>query len=196
MGGNNWWELAEFGTYHHTDAEGSIKTRQRVARLFIQAFDYLDEIEFIPSRVLDAGCGLGFVSALLCRRFPSANVLAVDNFGSESLTGSSIRLAEENMRSLGCHKQVTFLSHELVPLPFGDSVFDTVVTSLVYHNLGDSVRDGIEELKRVLMPGGIMLFGDLMFKGSFDSYLEPLKVRREYRVEGRYLKDYRLLVVS
>lgn len=196
MENSNWWEAGDFGIYHHTDKEGSGHTRRRVGSLFSAAFNYLDDIGHSPSRVLDAGCGLGFVSALVTHRYAAATVIGSDNFAGKSLANSSINLAEGNMHMLQIEDRVTFIRSDLLAMPFTDGVFDTIVTSLVYHNLGPNMGRGIEELKRLLSGHGILLFGDLFFHKDEELLLRPLMSRREFRTEGKYLKDYRLLVLS
>lgn len=192
----SWWELADFGTYHHTDAEGSRRTRRRVASLFHMALSYTDEVGHVPGTVLDAGCGLGFISAVMSRRYQEARIVGADNFSDESLESSTAARALENMKLLNLPLNFEFVKQDLSLLPFGDASFDTIVTSLVYHNLKASKTGGIRELIRVLSPGGYLLFGDLLFGEDQIAVFNPLKAERQFSPEGKYLKHYRLLVLK
>ena len=48
-------------------------------------------------------------------------------------------------------------------LPFADESFDTVVSSMVLHNIRDEVgrRQAVEEIARVLKPGGRLVIQDM-----------------------------------
>lgn len=191
-----WWEEADFGTYHHTDSEGSRRTRRRVASLFHMALSYMDEIGHVPRIVLDAGCGLGFISAVMSGRYHEARIVGADNFSAASLQFSTAERALENMKLLNLPMQFEFVKADLSVLPFGESSFDTIATSLVYHNLGTSMMRGIRELTRVLSPGGYLLFGDLLFGENQAAMFNTLRLERQFSPEGKYLRHYRLLVLK
>jgi SAM-dependent methyltransferase len=95
-------------------------------------------------RVLDAGCGSGFLSAALRER--GAIMTGFDS------SPAMVELAE---RRLG--QDVRLLVADLgEPLPFAGGAFDDVVGSLVLHYLKDWTAP-LAELRRVLKPGGRLL---------------------------------------
>lgn len=95
-------------------------------------------------RVLEAGCGTGYLAKLLGERY-GWRMFPVD-LGWEGLAFAKsmgvARLAQAN----------------IARLPFGDSAFDAVVSMdvIVHFPLGEE-RGAMRELVRVLKPGGLMV---------------------------------------
>jgi ubiquinone/menaquinone biosynthesis C-methylase UbiE len=103
------------------------------------------------ARIVDAGCGTGLLTLALLRavRFPVA-ITALD------LSSTSVAAARKSLYySPGRKRDVTFAQGNLLCLPFADESVDLVVTSgaLEYVKL----EDGINELARVIAPGGHLL---------------------------------------
>jgi ubiquinone/menaquinone biosynthesis C-methylase UbiE len=98
-----------------------------------------------PRHVLDWGCGAGQMTALLRQR--GLEVTAFDYRGT---------LAEPETQPLPHYPDVeAHLSPEPVKLPFEDDRFDAVLSCGVLEHVQDP--DGsLEELKRVLAPGGTL----------------------------------------
>jgi ubiquinone/menaquinone biosynthesis C-methylase UbiE len=61
-------------------------------------------------------------------------------------------------------------------VPFADSTFDLVVSSLTIHNIkGDQGRgQAVDEAVRVLKPGGRLLIADLMWTTAYAKRLREL----------------------
>lgn len=105
----------------------------------------LDRVDPGPGGLLlDAGCGLGNVSAVLERAFPSATVVGVDL--------STERLLTARRNGVGSPVAVSDVGR--LPLP-SDAV-DTVLCSEVLEHVDDP-RDALRELHRVLRPGGTLV---------------------------------------
>jgi SAM-dependent methyltransferase len=98
-----------------------------------------------PEHVLDWGCGAGQMTALLRQR--GLDVTAFDYRGA---------LSEPETQPLPHYPDVeAYLSPEPVKLPFEDDRFDAVLSCGVLEHVQDP--DGsLEELKRVLAPGGTL----------------------------------------
>ena len=120
-----------------------------------RALDQYFETHPLPvsrgARILDAGCGTGLLTHALLRaiRFPVA-ITALD------LSSTSVAAARKSLYySPGRKRDVTFAQGNLLCLPFADESVDLVVTSgaLEYVKL----EDGINELARVIAPGGHLL---------------------------------------
>jgi ubiquinone/menaquinone biosynthesis C-methylase UbiE len=96
-------------------------------------------------RVLDVGCGTGALAHTIARRFPLWNVTCSD-LSAEMLKGAAAKgLAVVQARSEA--------------LPFPDGAFDAV-TSLSSFHFWDAPLEGLQELNRVLVPGGKLLLSD------------------------------------
>ncbi|MGE0144558.1 MAG: ArsR/SmtB family transcription factor [Planctomycetota bacterium] len=104
-----------------------------------------------PSRwvVADLGCGTGFLTEVLARRF--ARVIAVDH--------SDGMLAEARQRIFGEH--VEFRRGELDRLPLADGEVDAAFANLVWHHVAD-MDAAAREVLRVLRPGASAVVSDLL----------------------------------
>jgi SAM-dependent methyltransferase len=95
-------------------------------------------------RVLDAGCGTGYGIAMLLAEGPES-VTGVD-ISDEALADAGRRLGDE----------AELVRADVRDLPFGDDSFDMVVCFEVIEHV-DRQRDALDQLKRVLRPGGVLL---------------------------------------
>lgn len=96
-------------------------------------------------KVLDLGCGTGTLTLMLKRAHPEAEVTGLD--GDPQV----LDIAREKSRGTNIQWDEGFASS----LPYSDSVFDRVVTSLVIHHLvTDDKRRAFKEIFRVLKPSG------------------------------------------
>jgi 2-polyprenyl-3-methyl-5-hydroxy-6-metoxy-1,4-benzoquinol methylase len=113
-----------------------------------------------PSQLLDWGCGAGQMTALLRAR--GLEVTAYDYLGT--LDGPVVRPLE-HYPEVEAH-----LSPEPVALPFADDAFDAVLSCGVLEHVQDPDAS-LEELKRVLAPGGTLYVYKLPNRTS---YLEAI----------------------
>ncbi len=96
-------------------------------------------------KVLDLGCGTGTLTVMLKRAQPEAHITGVD--GDPEV----LEIAREKSRGLDVQWDEGLASS----LPYPDSAFDRVVTSLVIHHLvTDDKREAFKEIFRVLKPRG------------------------------------------
>jgi 2-polyprenyl-3-methyl-5-hydroxy-6-metoxy-1,4-benzoquinol methylase len=100
-------------------------------------------------RILDAGCGDGWLSIILAKR--GALIQGFD------ISPSAIRYAEERAAAHDVSDRCTFRTASAYELPYGDAEFDGVIGSAILHHLGDKVRFA-EELRRVMKPGAVAVF--------------------------------------
>ena len=105
------------------------------------------------ARILDAGCGTGLLTLALLRVLEKpAQITAVDLSRRSLLTA---RRAVARARHDPRHR-VSFIQANALSLPFPENSFDCVVTSGVLEYL--PLGEGLAELRRVLAPGGHLLF--------------------------------------
>jgi len=107
--------------------------------------------EFAPSiteqggRALDVGCSIGVISAHFAMAWPHWKIFGVD------IDVEALRLARTRCADL-------FLClGDAMRLPFPNATFDLVLCAQVYEHVPDWHRL-LEEIQRVLRPGGICFF--------------------------------------
>ena len=100
-------------------------------------------------KILDLGCGTGKHSIFLAQE--GFEVYATDM----SLTG--IDIAKKKAESLGL-RNIHFKQHDMISIPFKDNFFDAVICIwTIYHGTLDRIQETINEIHRVLKPGGMVL---------------------------------------
>jgi ubiquinone/menaquinone biosynthesis C-methylase UbiE len=96
-------------------------------------------------KVLDLGCGTGTLTLMIKQTCPEADVTGLD--GDPHV----LDIAREKSRGMNIQWDEGLASS----LPYPDSIFDRVVTSLVIHHLvTDDKRRAFKETYRVLKPQG------------------------------------------
>ena len=101
-----------------------------------------------PQRVLDVGAGTGRGSALLKRRYPKADVIAVD------MAQPMLRAAKQHS---GWRKSFARVCAEASMLPLPDHCVDVLYSNLCFQWV-DDLAALFGECMRVLRPGGLMVF--------------------------------------
>ena len=157
----------DFGTYHHSSLEESIKLRGLVKEKMNQVLDTLYPATQ-KTNILDAGCGLGFMVSIAAKHFPYASITGIDIFNHDSLSGSSMEKALQNMKELGIDKRVLLIEHNLLT-PFTiETKFDLAMSNLVFHNLGKKRFKAYDNVIECLSTGGYFILIDLLPEQSID----------------------------
>lgn len=71
---SEWMKMADFGTYHHSTHRGSEKIREKVNVLFTEVFGDLPFDRDDKLKILDVGCGLGFLSCACAEFCPKVKI--------------------------------------------------------------------------------------------------------------------------
>ena len=124
--------------------EAAILQREVATRL-VERLDYM-LIE--PSVVLDAGVGTGYCTLDLVQRYPNAQVIALD---------IAQAMLEQTRSKLPLNKSVNYLACDVEKIALADNSVDLVISSLTVQWCNDYLK-AFSELKRVLKPGGCILF--------------------------------------
>ncbi|MFC1517540.1 malonyl-ACP O-methyltransferase BioC [Candidatus Margulisiibacteriota bacterium] len=114
------------------------------------AEELLAKIPIIPQRILDLGCGTGAISLALARKFPKAQIHAVD------IAEGMIKVAESKAVELGINN-IAWRIEDLETLSFPEESFDLIISSaaLQWTNHLPLV---FARLFKLLDPGGCLLF--------------------------------------
>ena len=124
-------------------------------------FDFFDPIvgEWRGKKVLDLGCGGGFMAVALAER--GAIVTGIDP--AKGAIAAAQRHAEANQL------EISYLVSSGESMPFAEGVFDIVVCVDVLEHVED-LQNVLAEIRRVLRPGGIFLF-DTINRNPLASFL-------------------------
>jgi len=117
--------------------------------------------------ILDNGCGNGIVGEYL----PGEKMIGLD-ISEEMIKYARIRLAEAHVG-------------DSQAMPFADGTFDTVVNLSLLHHVADPER-AVREIARVLKPGGVALFEEVVSTG-----LSALPRVLLNRFSGHFSEDHK-----
>ena len=130
------------------------------------------------ARVLDLGCGAGHVSFHVAPLV--AEVVAYD-LSQAMLDVVASAAAERGLANITTERGAA------ERLPFADASFDFVFSRYSAHHWSD-LGLALREVRRVLKPGGVAAFIDVMSPGSplLDTYLQTVEVLRD----TSHVRDY------
>jgi len=117
-------------------------------------------------KIFDAGSGIGGPARYLAETY-GCSVTGVD------LTPSFVELAKLLTERTGLTDRVSFEVGNLLALPFPDDQFDLVWTQHVVMNIRDR-KQVYGEFKRVLKPGGKLVFHDVFASDDKQALLFPV----------------------
>ncbi|MBI1782727.1 MAG: class I SAM-dependent methyltransferase [Sphingobacteriales bacterium] len=114
----------------------------------------IEQAAILPHhRILDFGIGTATLSLMIKETKPSSEVTGVD--------------VDEKILSIAAKKikkakaKIFITKYDGVKLPYSESCFDRVLTSLVFHHLtAEQKHNSLVEIKRVLKPNGELHIAD------------------------------------
>jgi malonyl-CoA O-methyltransferase len=116
------------------------------AEVGARMLERLDYVKLAPRRILDAGSGLGREAKALARRYPKAELLALD-------------FALPMLRRRFWDKRI-LLCGDIVHLPLADGSIDLLWSNMALHWAADPAA-ALREFERVLAPKGLLMFSTL-----------------------------------
>ncbi len=151
-----------FGRAASRYTEVAALQREVEARL-LEQLGYLDDRQ--PQRVLDLGSGPGRAAGAMKKRWPKAEVIALD---------AALPMLREVPKHTRFWRPVRRVNADVSKLPFADQCADVIFSSLCLQWL-DDLPAVLSEFRRVLRPGGLLLFstfGPETLSELRDAYLQ------------------------
>jgi ubiquinone/menaquinone biosynthesis C-methylase UbiE len=121
---------------------------------------FLEQAALQPDHaVLDVGCGTGTLAVLLKQLHPTIDVTGLDP------DPKALAFATRKAKRKGV--AVRFDRGFADELPYGDATFDRVFSSMMFHHVPRRDKAKVlEEIRRVLKPGGRLEFLDIAPEGE------------------------------
>jgi arsenite methyltransferase len=160
-------QLTTLGFYLHTTRRGKFLVWQEI----------LDGLPLRgDERVLDVGCGRGAVLTMVAERLPRGRVVGIDIWSKADQSGNGIDAAERNLVAEEVRHRCELVTGDMRSMPFPEASFDVIVSSLAIHNIHDLTgrRQAIDEIARVLSPGGRVAIADLAWTRVYAQKLGAL----------------------
>ena len=109
--------------------------------------------------ILDVGTGTAQIPVELCSRAPDYRVLGID------LAAAMLDLGQARVDAAGLRDQIQLQQHDAKSLPFDDGQFACVMSNSIVHHIPEPAAV-LEQMWRVLRPGGLIFVRDLMRPGD------------------------------
>ena len=135
---------------------------------------------FQKGRMLDVGCGFGATGIILAESFAKSEVVGID------LSAPLLRLAQARAQEANLTKRLTFEMADVQQIPYEDDSFDVVLNANMVHLVKDPISM-LDEIERVLVPGGYLFIADLrrswlgLFEKEIRSALTLSEARELFR---------------
>ena len=125
-------------------------------------------------QVLDVGCGRGLLLAGAAKLLASSGkATGIDIWSNEDMGGNSEAATLHNLELEGVSDRCTLLGVPAQEMPFPDGTFDVILSNLCLHNIYDreTRRRAVQQIVRVLKPGGVAILSDYKLTGEYAEQL-------------------------
>jgi arsenite methyltransferase len=130
-------------------------------------------------QVLDVGCGRGLLLAGAAKLVPDGHATGIDLWSNVDMGQNSPEATLRNLEIEGVAARCTILSVPAQQMTFPDASFDLIVSNLCLHNIYDrpTREQAVEQIARVLKPGGVALLSDYKHtRGNLFATFPPLPI--------------------
>ena len=123
--------------------------------------------------ILDVGCGRGLLLAGAAKRIAAllgnGHATGIDVWSNVDMGGNSATATQHNLDLEGVSSICTLISKPAQEMSFPDATFDVIVSNLCLHNIYDAPTRllALNQIVRVLKPGGIALISDYKRTGEY-----------------------------
>jgi ubiquinone/menaquinone biosynthesis C-methylase UbiE len=136
------------------------------------------------AKLLDVGCGTGNFLREVKANYPRLDVTGLD------LSAYYLAVARRELRSWSRARPVVGAAERM---PFADGQFDAITCIYLFHELPSGVRRSVVgEIRRVLKPGGMLVFVDSLQPGDepdYDAMLDYFPIAFHEPYYASYLRE-------
>jgi ubiquinone/menaquinone biosynthesis C-methylase UbiE len=108
-------------------------------------------------KILDAGCGAGRTTIAIGKAIPNVNIVSFDRFDAQYIAGGGIELLSHNIKLAGIEDRVTIEKGDITQTQFPGQTFDAIVSSYMLDHLSKRKQKALQEVYRIMKPGGRFL---------------------------------------
>jgi ubiquinone/menaquinone biosynthesis C-methylase UbiE len=177
------------------DNEDGVAAYNRISRspaFILERYILLNEIKRLQpqGKLVDIGCGPGYLAAKIARRYPGLSVTGLD------VSDLMIELARRKWQGLS-YGNLEFITGDAQCLPYSDDSVDIAVSSLALHHWEDGAA-ALADIHRVLKPNGRLVLFDVRRDASYAFYyglnlvqaFSPEALRRTNGAVGSFWASY------
>ncbi len=113
-----------------------------------------------PKKILDIATGTGDFAIQACQQLPEVQITAVD------ISEGMMQVGRQKVKEKGLQQHIHFEREDCTALSYPDNTFDAITTAFGIRNFA-SLDKGLEEMCRVLRPGGQLCILELTQPMSF-----------------------------
>ena len=113
-----------------------------------------------PKKILDIATGTGDFALQACQQLPEVQITAVD------ISEGMMQVGRQKVKEKGLQQHIQFEREDCTALSYPDNTFDAITTAFGIRNFA-SLDKGLEEMCRVLRPGGQLCILELTQPMSF-----------------------------
>ena len=148
-------------------------------------------------QVLDIGCGRGLMLVTAAKRLTTGEATGVDLWQQSDQANNTSSATTTNAELEGVSDRVTVQTADMRELPFPDRQFDIVTSNWAVHNLeAESDRQiALNEIIRVLKPGGVVLLNDIVNQSEYAKYLSD-KGMKDVQIHSNGIRDTILRAIT
>lgn len=128
---------------------------------------------FQPKHMMDVATGTGDFAIKACQMLNPEELIGTD------ISEGMMNVGREKVKQKGLDRQISFAKEDCTALTFPDNRFDAITVAFGIRNF-ESLDKGLEEMHRVLTPGGHLVILELSVPVSF-----PMK--QLYGIYSRYV---------
>jgi len=152
--------------------------------LLTEVGKYLDWNDI--SQTLDIGCGKGLLLIGAAKKLKTGLSIGIDIWNSNDQSENNENSTMQNAYIEGVGEKIKLLTADARILPFDNEAIDLVMSHWVIHNIEaeNEQLQSLNEMYRVLKPGGIILLADIQNVKKYCTHLEALGTKTVYYNDG------------